>query len=502
MNQTVKNILILVVLAWVTYDSFRHMVSYRWQYDSKHASATPHIHYKYESAASIVHAFTQDGDSGMDDLVVGQKIFKMQCMDDCRAADYSGMHSQPAVMKLMHHLIEAKQMLTEMQHVRGGNFLIWMERLGIDSIMSECHNLISTIFNESASIPVYESDYANQNRQTGHSSASHSQQANASVSDTIESPSRHLPPESSWLWSMFEMASRRSSMFEMPANVTSTIATLQPYSYRSKDIDSDIEGLPSAGIYVVKVDGYKPYTYTGQFRDGLPHGRGMAVSENGYYYEGYFLKGKLNHHGRAIYLSGNVYEGEYHDGKAHGKGRMTFSSGEVYEGEYHDGKAHGKGRMMFSSGDVYEGEWHHDKRHGKGKYTYSYGEVYEGEYQHNKRHGKGKYTFSSGDVYEGEYHDGIVHGKGRMTHSDGSVYEGEYQHNKRHGKGKYTFSSGEVYEGEWQHEKRHGKGTNTFSDGRIYKGEWQHGKAHGKGTLKRKDGSTVTGTWIDGEYKG
>ena len=117
MSQTVKDIITLVVLAWVTYDSFRHMVGYRWQDDSKHASPTSLIHHDYESAASIVHAFTQDGDSGMDDLEVGHQIFKIQCLTDCHAADYSGIHSQPAVMKLVHHLTEVKQMLTKMQHV-------------------------------------------------------------------------------------------------------------------------------------------------------------------------------------------------------------------------------------------------------------------------------------------------------------------------------------------------------------------------------------------------
>ena len=105
MNQTVKNTLTLVVLAWLTYDSFGHTVGDRWQDDSKHASATPHINHDYESTASIVHAFTQDGDSGMDDLEVSHQIFKMQCLADCHSADYSGMHSQPAVMKLVHHLI-------------------------------------------------------------------------------------------------------------------------------------------------------------------------------------------------------------------------------------------------------------------------------------------------------------------------------------------------------------------------------------------------------------
>ena len=141
MSQTVKDILTLVVLAWLTYDSFRHMVGDRWQDDSKHASVTPHIHHDYESAESIVHAFTQEGDSGMDYLEVGHQIFKMQCLTDCHAADYSGIHSQPAVMKLVHHLIEARQMLTEIQHASIGIKSIPL----INDTLTECQSIIKSI---------------------------------------------------------------------------------------------------------------------------------------------------------------------------------------------------------------------------------------------------------------------------------------------------------------------------------------------------------------------
>ena len=380
---SLKDILTLVVLAWLTYDSFGHTVGDRWQDDSKHASATPHMDHDYESTASIVHAFTQDSDSSMDDLDVSQKIFKMQCMDDCRAAEYSGMHSQPAVMKLVHHLTKAKQILTEMQHVRGGNFSVWMERSGIDSIMRDCHNLISTILNESASIPVNESDYTNQNQnhQTGHPSASHSQQVDAGVSDPIESPPSHLPPESA----------RRAAMFETAGIVTSKFVKLEPYTHSIADVDAYIKGLPSAGVYLVKVNGTLPYTYTGQFRDGLPHGRGMAVSQIGECYEGYFLKGKLNHHGRYINLIGHVYEGEWKNGEFHGKGKKTYSG-------------------LLYGGDVYEGEWQHDKRRGKGKMTFSGGDVYEGEWHDDKKHGKGKMKRKDGSVVTGTWIDGQYDG--------------------------------------------------------------------------------------------
>ena len=141
MNQTVKDILTLVVLACVTYDSFGHTVGDRWHDDSRHASATPHMHHDYEPAASIVHAFTQEGDSGIDDLEVGHQISKMQCLTDCHASDYSGIQSQPAEIKLVHHLIEARQMLTEIQHASIDINTISL----INDTLTECQSIIKLI---------------------------------------------------------------------------------------------------------------------------------------------------------------------------------------------------------------------------------------------------------------------------------------------------------------------------------------------------------------------
>ena len=141
MNLSVKVIFTLALLTWLKYDSFRHMLGDRWQDDSKHASVTPHIHHDYESAASIVHALTQEGDSGIDDLEVGHQILKMKCLADCRAANYSGMHNQPSVLKLVHHLTKAKQMLTEMQ-----NASIDINNISlINDTLIECQSIIKSI---------------------------------------------------------------------------------------------------------------------------------------------------------------------------------------------------------------------------------------------------------------------------------------------------------------------------------------------------------------------
>ena len=253
-----------------------------------------------------------------------------------------------------------------------------MEGSGIDSIMMECQNLMSTLLNESSSISANESDYTHQNSETEDPSENHSQQENASISDTKSNDStsdqgstpghddksrskytydiqdadiaggdkktkedsllRHLPPESA----------RVSKMYKITDKVTSVQYTLDRYMHRIKNIDDKNEGLPNAGIYVIKIVGENPYTYTGQFRDSLPHGRGMAVWENGYYYEGYFLKGRPNHHGRSIDPSGNLYVGYRLDGNKHGYGTMTYSSGYKYSGRWRHNIAQDKDRLTMT----------------------------------------------------------------------------------------------------------------------------------------------------------
>ena len=42
--------------------------------------------------------------------------------------------------------------------------------------------------------------------------------------------------------------------------------------------------------------------------------------------------------------TGEAYTGEYKDGQPHGKGAYTWPNGEIYEGDFINGVKHGKGR--------------------------------------------------------------------------------------------------------------------------------------------------------------
>ena len=52
-----------------------------------------------------------------------------------------------------------------------------------------------------------------------------------------------------------------------------------------------------------------------------------------------------------------TYNGEWRDGLKHGKGFLRYPNGDVYEGEYRDGRPDGPGRLTDAWGDVHIGQW-------------------------------------------------------------------------------------------------------------------------------------------------
>lgn len=67
--------------------------------------------------------------------------------------------------------------------------------------------------------------------------------------------------------------------------------------------------------------------------NGLPHGSGKAVYNNGCTYEGDFFEGRMHGQGRYCFRDGLTYEGEFTNGEITGHGKYTWPSGEVYEGQ-------------------------------------------------------------------------------------------------------------------------------------------------------------------------
>jgi len=181
-------------------------------------------------------------------------------------------------------------------------------------------------------------------------------------------------------------------------------------------------------------------------------GYGERVEKEGTY-TGELLNGIYHGQGKYVWNNGNVYEGGFEHGKLTGKGKFSWNNGDTYEGDVVDGTLHGQGKYVWANGSTYVGQYQNGQRNGTGKYTWTEGDVYEGEYLNNEIHGTGKYTWANGDVYEGTWTNGELTGYGTKTWTDGTTYTGWFLNGKLHGQGTCTYPSGAVRSGTWENSK-------------------------------------------------
>ena len=156
------------------------------------------------------------------------------------------------------------------------------------------------------------------------------------------------------------------------------------------------------------------------------------------------------------YKNGAVYTGNVKEGKPHGTGKMVWSNGESFEGKWENGKRI-EGRCLYKNGNIFEGIYGlaNDGKTSiplKGKMTRKYGPVEEGDFvpkgSNKFRLKNGTITYYDGSVFEGEiFENSRMNGK--RTYKDGRVDEGEFRDNKRHGICKSTFPDGKVQDGLW-----------------------------------------------------
>lgn len=93
----------------------------------------------------------------------------------------------------------------------------------------------------------------------------------------------------------------------------------------------------------------KPYlkgVYTGQEVRGKPHGNGFYTSES------------------------YTYTGEFKDGLMHGKGTIEdYNYQLTYTGEMKEGQITGQGKLVFVDGSEYEGSFLRGRFDGEGQFT-------------------------------------------------------------------------------------------------------------------------------------
>jgi hypothetical protein len=146
--------------------------------------------------------------------------------------------------------------------------------------------------------------------------------------------------------------------------------------------------------------------YDGKMRQGLRHGRGTCVWEDG-----------------------SRYEGMWREGLMHGKGTMTYQ-GHTYVGDWEFGVKSGRGTLTFPDKSSYTGEFKNNKMEGYGTLKFSNGNTHTGMWKNNMANGYGKHNWVTGAVYIGNWKDNLMHGDGTLVYADGRVEQGTFKDNK------------------------------------------------------------------------
>ncbi|MEM6805722.1 MAG: caspase family protein [Bacteroidota bacterium] len=131
--------------------------------------------------------------------------------------------------------------------------------------------------------------------------------------------------------------------------------------------------------------------------------------------------------GTYVYRDGSTYSGEWKDGMKHGKGKLEYDSGAYYNGLWKADSKHGMGIYTWPNGNVYRGSFQQNRMSGKGNKTYKSGDKYIGDFLNGKRQGTGTYYWKDGSSYIGEWVNDQRNGFGTFVSSAGTKRSGQWQ---------------------------------------------------------------------------
>lgn len=254
---------------------------------------------------------------------------------------------------------------------------------------------------------------------------------------------------------------------------------------------------------IIATINYNTGKYTGEVKNGIPHGYGTMVYTDGARYEGDWKDGLRDGQGTYLYTDNGVdygkYVGNWKNNKKNGQGILTTSSSSStseYIGEWKDDKKDGQGTITYSDSlgnSEYVGEWKDGLRNGQGTdiaYLKGGQRKYVGEWKNGKYHGIGtlsqnSVTLSSGYFISGTFVSKNIEGVSFPEDSVVTAYEG----------GKYI---GQISYDKSYEQIPDGYGTLIYENGDKYEGQWSNGLINGYGTMTYADGSKKEGGWTDG----
>ena len=200
-----------------------------------------------------------------------------------------------------------------------------------------------------------------------------------------------------------------SKVFSLP--FPSELEWMEENGY--KDIFEKRQSLPNDVI-----DASIPFYYDGPVQDGLAHGVGNAVTDDGQWalINSEFEKGVLKK-GTLISTSREIYTGEFdpeilaapgdHEVSKStytyiplltGFGMKTDREGNVYRGEFKNGKLNGEGEITFTSGRQQLGEFVNDNLDGNGKVIKDDDTFMQGTFRDGQPHGELTYNNKDGNI--------------------------------------------------------------------------------------------------------
>lgn len=189
--------------------------------------------------------------------------------------------------------------------------------------------------------------------------------------------------------------------------------------------------------------------YEGEMLENLLHGKGYFRHPSGYCIRGTFEDNKIK--GIAEYTWGTTtYTGQWINSVPHGKGKETVAGMYTYEGDFYQGIKFGKGKWVVEGKGWYDGEVRYNNFCGRGTFCWKNGKMYVGHWKDGLRHGKGKMIWPDGRVFEGNYVNNKKEGVGQFKWADGRVYFGPWRYGHQEGTAKYMTIFGQKCEAKWK----------------------------------------------------
>ena len=136
---------------------------------------------------------------------------------------------------------------------------------------------------------------------------------------------------------------------------------------------------------------YSFHEHEGQFVNDLRHGQGIMkfklrhnLTCNNpdcmHTVEGTWKEDRVDYGTFRCESSNESYTGDFVNLQPHGKGIYKWSSGIMYTGQFHQGKPHGTGVLRLANSDLLHGTFVDGQCHGRGVYTFAIGGHFHGEW--------------------------------------------------------------------------------------------------------------------------